>query len=58
MTSASCSSSHLSHSEGKRDLEGSSLKAALKDLFPALSVAWSSASALGSWSTTKNYKHE
>lgn len=51
-------SSHLPHSEGKRDLEGSSLKAALKDLFQTLFVAWNSASAHGSWSTAKHYKHK
>lgn len=53
-----CNSSHLSHSEGNRDLEGSSLKAVLKYLFQTLFVAWNSASAPGSWSTAKNYKHE
>ena len=53
-----CNSSHFSHSGGNRDLEGSSLKAALKDLFQTLSVAWNSASTPGSWSTAKDYKRK
>lgn len=50
--------SHLSHSKGNKDLEGSSLKAALKDLFQTVPVAWNSASTPRSWSTAKNYKHK